>query len=92
MRALPNVLHVGETTRGAFSDEINKPLPNGWTLVLSGEDYRDPEGQSWEAKGLPPQVAREVFPADNLSGGHARAVLSLLEEIDRKAIAPARRD
>jgi hypothetical protein len=33
MRALPNVRHVGETTRGAFSDTTNKPLPNGWTLI-----------------------------------------------------------
>src|SRR5438874_3159921 len=35
MRALPNVVHLGETTRGAFSDQVDKPLPNGWLLVLS---------------------------------------------------------
>ena len=44
MRALPNVIHVGETTRGALSDTINKPLPNGWRLVLPPEIYRDPAG------------------------------------------------
>jgi carboxyl-terminal processing protease len=87
MRALPNVIHVGETTRGAFSDTINKPLPNGWTLVLPGEIYRDPQGQSYEVRGLPPQRRFEVFPADDLRGGHARRVLALMEEIRRELTA-----
>ena len=34
-------------------------------------------------RGLPPQVKREVFPPDDLTGGHARAVLGLMEEIRR---------
>jgi carboxyl-terminal processing protease len=81
MRALPNVRHVGETTRGAFSDTTNKPLPNGWTLVLPSEIYRDPEGQSYEVRGLPPQRGFEVFPRDDLTGGHARQVLELIDDI-----------
>ena len=44
MRALPNVIHVGETTRGAFSDMIEKPLPNGWTLSLVGRGLSRPAG------------------------------------------------
>jgi carboxyl-terminal processing protease len=85
MRALPNVIQVGGNTRGAFSDMIEKPLPNGWTLSLSAEVYRDPQGQSYEARGLPPQRQFEVFPADDLTGGHARRVLSLMDEIRREA-------
>jgi carboxyl-terminal processing protease len=84
MRALPNVIHVGETTRGAFSDTITKPLPNGWTLILPPEIYRDPEGQSYEVRGLPPQRRFEVFPPDDLFGGHARRVLTLMDEIRRE--------
>jgi len=87
MRALPNVIHIGETTRGAFSDTINKPLPNGWTLVLPGEIYRDPQGQSYEARGLPPQRRFEVFPPDDLRNGHARRVLVLMEDIRRELAA-----
>jgi len=92
MRALPNVIHVGETTRGAFSDTINKPLPNGWMLVLPGEIYRDPEGVTYEARGLPPQRRFAVFPQNVPGGGHARRVLALIEEIraERDAAAPAR--
>jgi carboxyl-terminal processing protease len=83
MRALPNVTHVGGTTRGAFSDMITKPLPNGWTLLMSAEVYRDPAGENYEVRGLPPQVKREVFPPDDLTGGHARAVRGLMDEIRR---------
>ena len=91
MRALPNVVHVGDTTRGAFSDMIEKPLPNGWTLLMSAEVYLDPQGENYEVRGLPPRLKRDVFPADDLHGGHARAVLALMEEIRRGALtAPAR--
>jgi carboxyl-terminal processing protease len=89
MRSLPNVIHVGDTTRGAFSDMVEKPLPNGWTLLLSAEVYRDPDGQNYEVRGLPPRVKREIFPADDLTGGHPRAVLALMDEIRRDAIKPA---
>ena len=81
MRALPNVIHVGETTRGALSDTINKPLPNGWRLVLPPEIYRDPAGESYEVRGLPPQRPFQVFPPDDLFGGHARRVPALIDEI-----------
>ena len=74
MRALPNVIQVGGNTRGAFSDMIEKPLPNGWTLSLSAEVYRDPQGQSYEAQGLPPQRKFRGIPA---------------RRSDRRARAPA---
>jgi carboxyl-terminal processing protease len=92
MRALPNVIQIGGTTRGAFSDEIVKPLPNGWTLVLPGEIYRDPHGRFYEARGLPPQVKRDVFPADDPMTGHARCVVTLIDAIRREdaALVPAR--
>ena len=92
MRALPNVVHIGDTTRGAFSDMIEKPLPNGWTLQMSAEVYRDPQGENYEVRGTPPRVKREFFPADDLTGGHARAVLALMDEIRREvpAIKPTR--
>ncbi len=84
MRALPNVIHFGDTTRGALSDTMNKPLPNGWKLVLPPEIYRDPAGQNYEARGIPPQRPFEVFPPDDLFGGHAKRVLILADEIRRE--------
>jgi carboxyl-terminal processing protease len=84
MRALPNVVHVGKTTRGALSDTTNKPLPNGWMLVLPTEIYRTPDGTSYEARGVPPQHRFEVFPRDDLAGGHARRVNVLIDDIRRE--------
>ena len=86
MRALSNVVHVGGTTRGALCDLIEKPLPNGWALALAGEVYRDPQGENYEVRGIPPQVRFEVFPTDELIDGHARRVLALVEEI--RELAP----
>jgi carboxyl-terminal processing protease len=55
--------------------------------VLPGEIYRDPQGQSYEVRGLPPQRRFEVFPPDDLFNGHARRVLMLMEEIRRELAA-----
>ena len=84
MRTMPNVVLVGGATRGAFSDAIDKPLPNGWKLNLSAEIYRDSEGRWHETKGVPPQLKRDVFPPDDLAGGHARLVLKLMKEIEER--------
>ncbi|WP_164016492.1 S41 family peptidase [Pyxidicoccus trucidator] len=79
MRALPNVTHVGTPTRGAFSDVLVKPLPNGWRMELSNELYLDADGKLYEARGIPPEQPLDVFPESDLNGGHAKAVLSLVE-------------
>ena len=79
MRALPQVVHVGTTTRGCFSDVLVKPLPNGWTVHLSNEHYTDAKGQDHEARGVPPQRPLELFPEADLRQGHARAIRALAD-------------
>lgn len=81
MRALPHVVQVGGATRGAFSDVLVKPLPNGWELELSNEVYRDAKGEVFEGRGLPPALALAVFPAEDLDHGHAAAVAGLVAQI-----------
>lgn len=54
LRAMPNVIHFGEPSEGIHSDMLVKTLPNGWTLSLSNETYRDHEGRCWEGVGVPP--------------------------------------
>lgn len=65
MRALPNVTQTGGRTRGALSDQLTKPLPNGWTLTLPAETYRDPKGRSQEGIGVDPNVAMPPFDPDH---------------------------
>lgn len=81
MKALPNVVQVGGTTRGAFSDQLPKPLPNGWTLALPAELYKGPDGQDLEGRGLVPDVPLAVFPDTDLAGGHAKAIAGLIAKI-----------
>lgn len=84
MRALPNVVQVGERTRGGLSNQLNKPLPNGWMLTLPAAIYRDPRGVRYEAVGIAPDVAREVFAGD-LAEGHARMIRALMAQIEENA-------
>jgi carboxyl-terminal processing protease len=82
MRALPNVTHVGETTRGALSDVLNKRLPNGWLVTLSNEIYLDSAGKAWEGRGIPPEVSIPVFArGDNVAATHLQAVRAVVDGI-----------
>lgn len=81
LRALPNVTHLGERTRGAFSTVLTKHLPNGWVLSLSNEIYTDPAGVVWEGKGIEPQRTISVFDQQNPLAGHAEAVRKVVELI-----------
>ena len=81
MRALPNVTHIGETTRGALSDILTKPLPNGWTIGLSNEVYLDHEGRAWEGRGIPPHEMVTVFSQDDVMTGHVEAIRALVRRV-----------
>ena len=85
MKALPNVRQVGGTTHGAFSDQLPKPLPNGWALALPAELYSDAKGLPLEGKGLTPDQPLEIFPPNDLTGGHAKAIQALIAQIRQGA-------
>ena len=83
MRQIPTVVHMGEVTGGSLSDVLDRTLPNGWTIGISNEVYRDPDGQSWEGRGIPPDHRLQVFDPQNLTAGHSAAI----REIQRFAAA-----
>jgi carboxyl-terminal processing protease len=76
MRALPHVTHVGQRTRGAFS-ELSRRLPNGWFVVLSNEIFVDADGKAWEGAGIPPHMRMQVFPEDGRKATPLAAVRAL---------------
>lgn len=82
MRALPQVTHVGEHTRGAFSTILTKHLRNGWVLSLSNEIYTDPAGVVWEGQGITPTRQIPVFDQRNPLTGHVEAVRHIIRLID----------
>lgn len=82
LRNLPNVTHVGQTTRGSFSTPLAKPLPNGWYVELSNEIFASPEGTVYEGQGIDPDFPIEVFNLDNPIQSHALAIEEVVNLID----------
>lgn len=82
LRNLPNVTHVGQTTRGSFSTPLAKPLPNGWYLELSNEIFASPEGTVYEGQGIQPEIPIQVFELDNPIQSHALALQEVVNLID----------
>ena len=83
MRVLPNVLHAGTRTRGAFSDQTPVALPNGWSFAMPMEIYVDPQGLALEGHGLEPSVKLDLYPSSDLDHGHAMAVSGLMRRLAR---------
>ena len=82
MRALSNVTHAGQATRGALSDELTKRLPNGWRVTLSNEIYLDAAGKAWEGAGVPPKLAIPVFKeTEDAAQTHLQAVRVVVDHI-----------
>lgn len=87
LKALPNVLHVGSSTNGAFGGVLEKRLPNGWILGLSNEMYFDHKGITWDIKGLEPDYALEVFPVEKITTGHPEAVTNVVKMIADRSLS-----
>lgn len=85
LRSLPNVTFFGERTRGALSDILEKPLPNGWVLALSNEIYTDHNGIEWEGDGIKPDRELTVFDRKNPFEGHLEAVEFVIKYIDQES-------
>jgi len=68
MKRLPHVRQVGLATYGAFSDWIERDMPNGWRFTVSVGEYRDHNGVSWEGRGLAPDVKVANTAADLAAG------------------------
>jgi hypothetical protein len=63
LRALPGVTLLGQPTAGMLSDNLHKPLPNGWEVSLSNETYTSHDGCVFEGTGVPPDVPAVAMDA-----------------------------
>ncbi|HCX20830.1 MAG: peptidase S41 [Flammeovirgaceae bacterium] len=68
MKVLPQVTFIGDTTAGAFSNQINREMPNGWGYSLSIGQWVDANNQSYEGVGLVPDILIENEKEDLLNG------------------------
>ena len=68
MKENTNVMQVGDTTAGAFSDQVFFEMPNGWFFTVSVGDYRASDNQSYEGIGIAPDTFIRNEKKDVLSG------------------------
>ncbi len=68
MKVLPQVKFVGDTTSGAFSNQINRELPNGWGYSLSIGQWVDADNISYEGVGLAPDIIIQNKKQDLING------------------------
>jgi hypothetical protein len=57
LKSNPNVTTIGDTTGGGSANPISRELPNGWTYKISTWIESTPEGDVFEGKGIPPDIA-----------------------------------
>lgn len=57
LKELPYVKLIGENSNGIFSPMFGRQLPNGWQLALSNGQTVSAKRVSYEAKGVPVDVA-----------------------------------
>ena len=64
MMPFPYVTIIGEITSGAFSDVLNRTLPNGWEIGLSNERFLSPDGIDYQKIGIPPDIEIPLSEVD----------------------------
>ncbi|MEV0266945.1 S41 family peptidase [Streptomyces sp. NPDC050617] len=71
MGRAPHVTRVGENTQGAFSDTLDRVLPNGWRFSLPNEQFTTaPDSdRGFDVTGIPPDVRTPVFTDSELEHG-----------------------
>ncbi|GAA1979809.1 S41 family peptidase [Kitasatospora viridis] len=80
----PAPTRIGSTTQGVFSDVLTRTLSADWTAVLPNEEYLDPQGHTYDATGIPPQISTPVFTPAELAA-HQDSALAAAE----RALGPA---
>lgn len=74
MGRTPRVTRIGENTQGAFSDVLERRLPNGWTFGLPNEVCRTADGTSFDGLGIPPDINVPVFADADVAAGKDPAI------------------
>lgn len=68
MKENSQVIQVGDTTLGAFSDIMMKELPNGWLHTIAVGDYRNSAGMNLEGMGIAPQYYAKSSRSETEAG------------------------
>jgi hypothetical protein len=61
MGRTPHVTTIGEATQGLLGGVLGRHLPNGWVFGLPNTRTIAPDGRSFEAKGLVPEIHMPAY-------------------------------
>jgi hypothetical protein len=75
----PNITLVGEPTAGALSDILMKSLPGGGTVGFSYQVVLAADGESYEMRGVPPDVEVQVFDPETPISSYGKAIESAIQ-------------
>jgi C-terminal processing protease CtpA/Prc len=56
LRTQSHITHIGETTRGAFSARVIRPLINGWEYTIAVQKVLNMDGVCLEGIGIIPEI------------------------------------
>lgn len=79
MKVQQQVTFIGDTTAGAFSNQINREMPNGWGYSLSVGQWLDANDISYEGVGLVPDILIQNQKSDLLNGSDMALERAILE-------------
>jgi hypothetical protein len=73
----PPVVRIGQNTQGAFSNVLERSLPNGWGFGLPNQRWLT-AGKSYDGPGIPPTVAVQLFAESDLAARRDLAIETAL--------------
>jgi hypothetical protein len=81
MKTLPNVTQIGDTTGGGSGNPVYRELPNGWNFRLSTWQMVDLNMDTFEGRGLEPQIPIWITEEVSLFG-RDRILLKAIEYLE----------
>ncbi|WP_242908067.1 S41 family peptidase [Actinomadura terrae] len=78
------VVRIGQNTQGVFSDVMECPLPNGWSLWVPNEEFLTRTGRTFDGAGVPPHIRVPVFTPAEFAGDRDSAFDRALAVLGRR--------
>ncbi len=88
MKTLPNVTQIGDTTGGGSGNPVFRELPNGWNFRLSTWQMVDLNMETFEGRGLEPDIPVWITNDITLLG-RDKILLTAIDHLEDEPGAPA---
>lgn len=80
-KALPNAIHMGDTTNGSIGTKVGRELANGWKYTIVTQKVEGFDGKFYEGVGIPPEIYIKNT-MDEMNQGIDRTLEAALTQLD----------